>query len=97
MKDEMMSTEVQKGMDCVVSMLQSNPQLSKMRFDDYHWEINTIPSVEKKYCLIVRGCHNRKAVKLFSVWELENCPYSKVLQEELQTRLLGLLTFIATP
>lgn len=82
-------------MDWVVAALRSVSQVSRMQFDDCHWEIDTMSKSEKLYSLAVVGKLNRKAVKLFSIWELENCPFNVALQEELQMRLLKLLDFVA--
>jgi hypothetical protein len=96
MKEQAVSASVgqKKGMDWVTAALDSVSQTWQMPFSGSRWEVD---AKEKTFLLVVLGQKDkRKAVKLFSSWELENCLFDEKLQEELKMRLLKLLNFVGT-
>ncbi len=82
----------QTGMDWIAGTIRALAKSLRLPLD-CRWEIVESSGV-KLYQLMVIG-EKKKASKLFSHWELENCGSDKNLQADLHVRLINLVRFVA--
>lgn len=82
------------GRTWVTTRLHEVSKAMDLKFETYYWEPNAISAEHNEHLLMVVGKNKKKAGKIFSCWELENCVTDLDLQAELQTRIFKLLDFV---
>lgn len=88
------STLERKGMNWIDSELSWVSKTWQLPFRAKHWEC-VENSGERAFSLIVEGLNKRRAMKVFSKSELQDCQTDTKLQGDLQMRLLRMLNFVA--
>ena len=83
-----------RGMAWIGKTLEAIAKDSNVQIKQWTWILDPTAAGERLYSLIVVSNRHKRAIKLFSKMEIDQCPTDKILQEEVQLRLNGILAFI---
>ncbi len=93
-KQSFTEATVSPGMLWIESALQAIGKELKVHVESWFWENDPVAGADGIYSLIVVGSRRKRAGKLFSKHEIEQCLSDRAVQQEVQVRLTKILTFL---